>query len=182
MDFTLCDYGAGYRAYQDCFPELAYPQSVAGFYENLAPLEGAIETSRRLHEQPQLALFILTAPSIMNPHSYSEKSLWIETFLCIGHQDSRDFTRFWASCPSTDSTTRFVRKPTLRWEWSSGCFYGVCAMMVSVCTTSRGSSLNAGNARSKVFLALVVVRLMSSFYYCSSLSPSSAYQISGAVS
>lgn len=81
MDFTLCDYGAGYRTYQARYPELTYPQSVTGFYESLAPLAGAIETYRWLHDHPQLAVFVLTAPSIMNPHSYSEKRLWIEKHL-----------------------------------------------------------------------------------------------------
>ena len=81
MDFTLCDYGAGFRSYQRRYPDLKFPQSVPGFYESLAPLDGAVETYRWFHEHPDLALFVLTAPSIMNPHSYSEKRLWIERHL-----------------------------------------------------------------------------------------------------
>ncbi|MFE8070131.1 hypothetical protein QQM79_03650 [Marinobacteraceae bacterium S3BR75-40.1] len=81
MDHTLCDYAAGFKEYQRRFPELQFPQSVEGFYLNLKPLEGAVETFHWLNNKAETEVFILTAPSVKNVHSYSEKRLWVEKFL-----------------------------------------------------------------------------------------------------
>ena len=81
MDHVLCDYEEGFARHQARFPELKYPQSEPGLYIGLKPMPGAIETYRWLDVHPDTAVFILTAPSIMNPHCYSEKREWVEQYL-----------------------------------------------------------------------------------------------------
>lgn len=81
MDHVLCDYRKGYLKHQKLYPELEYPQSQPGLYINLDPITGAIETYQWLDEHPETAVFILTAPSISNPHCYSEKREWVEKHL-----------------------------------------------------------------------------------------------------
>ena len=81
MDHTLCDYDTTYKRYQAENPSTPFPQSIPGFYSSMDPLPGAVEVYRWLHSQDQLAVFILTAPSLKNPHSYMEKRLWVEHHL-----------------------------------------------------------------------------------------------------
>lgn len=83
MDHVLCDYDAGYKVHQSKHPDLDFPQSQPGLYINLKPIEGAIEAFQWLASQPTLDVYILTAPSIKNPHSYSEKRQWVEKHLGI---------------------------------------------------------------------------------------------------
>ncbi|WP_232787720.1 5' nucleotidase, NT5C type [Spongiibacter nanhainus] len=81
MDHVLCDYKTGFARHKARFPDLAFPQSEPGLYVDLDPLPGAIDSYRWLHNHPETAVFILTAPSIQNSHSYSEKRLWVERHL-----------------------------------------------------------------------------------------------------
>ncbi len=81
MDNTLCDYKKGFRHHSNQYPSLKFPQSQPGLYISLEPFSGALETYRWLHNHPCAEVFILTAPSIKNPHSYSEKRLWVENHL-----------------------------------------------------------------------------------------------------
>ena len=48
------------------------------FFKQLEPLDGAIEVVNYLRSVDTLDVYILTAPSVLNPHSYSEKRIWIE--------------------------------------------------------------------------------------------------------
>lgn len=84
MDFVLCDYAKGYREHQARYPDLKYPQSQPGLYINLEPMPGALEAYRWLDAHPMTEVYILTAPSIMNPHCYSEKREWVEQYLGMG--------------------------------------------------------------------------------------------------
>lgn len=81
MDHTLCDYGAGFEAHSQRYPELEFPQSQPGLYIGLEPLPDALETYRWLHQHSTFDVFILTAPSIKNSHCYSEKRDWVEKYL-----------------------------------------------------------------------------------------------------
>lgn len=81
MDATLCDYWGGYQRTHALYPQLAYPQSRRNFYYDLAPMPGAIATFHWLSQHPLYAVYILSAPSILNPHSYTEKRLWVERHL-----------------------------------------------------------------------------------------------------
>jgi len=81
MDDTLCDFQSAYEQSKRINPDIDFPQSVAGFYQNLAPLPGAVDGFHWLNGQPNLDVYLLTAPSIMNPLCYTEKRLWIENNL-----------------------------------------------------------------------------------------------------
>jgi 5'-nucleotidase len=81
MDDTLCNYSGAYGRTKEAYPELQYPQSEPGFYLNLEPIAGAIEGFEHIGNLPRTEVYILTAPSVMNPHSYSEKRLWVERHL-----------------------------------------------------------------------------------------------------
>ncbi|MFC3679104.1 5' nucleotidase, NT5C type [Bacterioplanoides pacificum] len=81
MDHTLCDYDEGFGRHQLKHPELKYPQSEPGLYISLKPLPNAIESFEWLMKHPALDVYILTAPSIQNPHCYSEKRIWVEEHL-----------------------------------------------------------------------------------------------------
>ncbi|WP_285798244.1 5' nucleotidase, NT5C type [Pseudomonas aeruginosa] len=83
MDHVLCDYQSAYDSAKKCSPELLYPQSVPGFFLNLSPLAGAIKGYRWLSSHPYIKPLILTAPSTLNPHCYTEKRLWVEKHLGI---------------------------------------------------------------------------------------------------
>ncbi len=81
MDDTLCDFRAAYIKHRQDHPNITYPQSRPGFFENLKPLPDAIETFHWLREQAHFEVYILTAPSVKNPLCYSEKRLWVEAHL-----------------------------------------------------------------------------------------------------
>jgi 5'-nucleotidase len=78
MDDVLCDYASSCRAARLQTPHVAYPQSVAGFFENLVAIDGAIESVEMMLASGYYDPYILTAPSTHNPLSYTEKRLWIE--------------------------------------------------------------------------------------------------------
>lgn len=78
MDNTLCNYSEGFQRHQSLYPNLKYPQSQPGLYQSLKPMKHAIETFHWLNQHKHLEVFVLTAPSIKNPHCYSEKRIWIE--------------------------------------------------------------------------------------------------------
>lgn len=99
MDHVLCDFYKAYYEFQinyfrenGIIPEegfknikempifVRYPQSNVGFFENLEPIQGGVETIKELIESDVYDPYILTAPSIKNPLSYSEKRLWIEHY------------------------------------------------------------------------------------------------------
>lgn len=83
MDHTLCDFSASYLKYREEFPQVEYPHSIPGFFSGLAPMLDAIEVFQWLEDQEDLDLYILTAPSVRNPNSYTEKRLWVEEHLGI---------------------------------------------------------------------------------------------------
>ena len=74
MDGVLCDCETPYKQLKS--EQEPYPQSRTGFYEHLEPLENAIEAVNLLRKHHDV--YILTAPSVYNPKSYTEKRLWIE--------------------------------------------------------------------------------------------------------
>jgi len=78
MDDVLCDYTNAFNKAIEITPSIAFPQSQYGFYANLLPISGAIEGVNKLLSIEQLDVYILTAPSIRNPLSYTEKRVWIE--------------------------------------------------------------------------------------------------------
>jgi 5'-nucleotidase len=81
MDGVLCDFNTPYQQALIEHPEELYPQSIPGFFINLTPFENAIESVKTLALVNDV--YILSAPSVLNPHSYTEKRLWIEKYLGI---------------------------------------------------------------------------------------------------
>jgi 5'(3')-deoxyribonucleotidase len=79
MDHVLADYNKTYHAVKAMSPDLAFPQSLPGFFASLEPIDGAVETYMWLHEN--FDTWILTRPSYMNPHCYTDKRLWVEKHL-----------------------------------------------------------------------------------------------------
>lgn len=78
MDGVLCDVAAGYERIWHESPETKYPQSVPGIFEGLDPMPGALDAINRLRAMGTVDLWIASRPSVRNPHSYSEKRVWIE--------------------------------------------------------------------------------------------------------
>ena len=83
MDDVLCDYRTAFNNAIEETPSIAFPQSQYGFYANLAPITGAIESVQKLINSEKFDPYILTAPSTRNPFSYTEKRVWIEKYFGI---------------------------------------------------------------------------------------------------
>lgn len=81
MDDVLCNYSKARAKALELNPDIAYPQSQYGFFRKLEPLDGALESVAYLKSIAIFDVYILTAPSIYNPLSYSEKREWIENHL-----------------------------------------------------------------------------------------------------
>lgn len=80
MDNTLCDFqGKSEEMKIKSKGTLVYPQSQYGFFTSLEPLPGALAAYRQLEEVYEV--YILTAPSYMNPLCYTEKRVWVEQHL-----------------------------------------------------------------------------------------------------
>jgi len=87
MDDTICEYSA-YHAKQLAVDRMIvdpslevhewFPQSQKGFFRSIPPIPGAIKAVKALANE--FDLYFLTAPSVKNPHSYSEKREWIENY------------------------------------------------------------------------------------------------------
>lgn len=76
MDDVMCQFSKAHAEAKAINPELKYPQSIEGFFLALEPLPDAIDIVNRLRSD--FDVYVLTAPSTRNPHSYTEKRLWIE--------------------------------------------------------------------------------------------------------
>ena len=78
MDDVLCDYSSQIREDKVTYPDKPFPQSREGFFRALNALPGAIDSVNELRAIESIDVYILTAPSALNPHSYTEKRLWVE--------------------------------------------------------------------------------------------------------
>jgi 5'-nucleotidase len=81
MDDTLCDYRGAHQQALIANPAMSFPQAEFGFFAGLNPIIGAIEGVKKLMDSSIYKPYILTAPSIKNPLSYTEKRIWIESHL-----------------------------------------------------------------------------------------------------
>lgn len=75
MDGTLCSFFKLARERLKSNPEQKFPQSQFGFFMELEPLPGAIESYKLLEKVFDVR--ILTRPSAMNIGCYSEKAYWV---------------------------------------------------------------------------------------------------------
>ncbi len=94
MDDVLADWLKSYELYKIDFPDIEFPQSIKGFWENLSPIVDGVETVKKLIASNQYDPYILTAPSTRNPLSYTEKRIWVEKY--FGY----DFTKKLILCPN----------------------------------------------------------------------------------
>ncbi len=76
MDDVLCAYTTAHTLALTTRPDVAFPQGVAGFFQSLEPIDGAIAAVNELRKS--FDVYVLTAPSTRNAHSYTEKRIWIE--------------------------------------------------------------------------------------------------------
>lgn len=81
MDDTIVDFKRGFLRAREAHPDVEWPHSVPGFFLDLEPIEGAIDSVEWLYTHPRAELHILTSPSLRNPHSYTEKRLWVAEHL-----------------------------------------------------------------------------------------------------
>lgn len=81
MDDVLCNYSKAHKKALIEQPEIPFPQSQPGFFENLEPMNNAIESFYFFLKSDCFEAFILTAPSILNPLCHTEKRLWVEKHL-----------------------------------------------------------------------------------------------------
>ncbi|MGK0272553.1 MAG: 5'-nucleotidase [Cocleimonas sp.] len=72
MDDVLCDYTTAFHQAINLTPSIAFPQSQYGFYANLVPITGAVESVNFLIKSEKFDPYILTARSNRNPLSYTE--------------------------------------------------------------------------------------------------------------
>ncbi|CAA6802238.1 MAG: 5'-3'-deoxyribonucleotidase [uncultured Aureispira sp.] len=80
MDNTLCDFSSKSEEMKALSRgTLLYPQSKYGFFTSLEPLPGALSAYRVL--EAHFEVYILTAPSHLNPLCYTEKRVWVEQHL-----------------------------------------------------------------------------------------------------
>lgn len=75
MDGVLCDFMGAFYEVKNGEPTRKFPQSKIGFFVNLKPMPGAIESFKKLEETYDV--WILTRPSFKNINCYSEKAQWI---------------------------------------------------------------------------------------------------------
>jgi len=76
MDDCLCKFMKAFIIARKAEPGIVYPQSQYKFFENLEPIDGAVEAYKKLKEKYEV--FILSRPSVYNPLSYTEKRIWVE--------------------------------------------------------------------------------------------------------
>lgn len=75
MDGVLVDFNSAFKRDIALNPKQVFPQSRVGFFSELQPLEGAIESFKML--QKDFDMWICTRPSIQNLNSYTEKAYWL---------------------------------------------------------------------------------------------------------
>ncbi len=85
MDDVLCDYTGAMNRCRETNPAQTLPQSQIDFYRNLVPFPDAVAAFKSMMTEKQygdlIDPWILTAPSLKNPLSYTEKRIWTELHL-----------------------------------------------------------------------------------------------------
>lgn len=79
MDNTLCNFVKSYNEFKKTQPQIIFPQSQYGFFKDLEPIDGAVESFKELEKH--FNVYILTRPSIHNLLCYTEKADWVNKYL-----------------------------------------------------------------------------------------------------
>jgi len=80
MDDVLCEFTKAFTTAIKNNPGIKFPQSQYGFFTSLSPIKEAVNSVNYLDEQDEFEVYILTAPSVLNPLCYTEKRIWIENY------------------------------------------------------------------------------------------------------
>jgi len=78
IDDVLADFTSAFDQHIRDRPGIQYPQSQQGFFSSLPEVSGGIAAVKALIDSEKYDPYILSAPSLKNPLSYTEKRLWIE--------------------------------------------------------------------------------------------------------
>ncbi len=78
LDDTLVNYSRAKEEALKYNPEQKFPQSAYGFYQDLQPMPYACAVIRELLDTKGIYPAICTAPSVLNPMSYTEKRFNVE--------------------------------------------------------------------------------------------------------
>lgn len=78
MDGTVFNYKFQKEKYSKNHPQIQYPQSIEGFFDSMPAFDGAIEIIKELISSEKYDVYFLTAPSVENHLSYTEKRTCIE--------------------------------------------------------------------------------------------------------
>jgi 5'(3')-deoxyribonucleotidase len=81
MDGVLADFYKLYKEMLEIEPAIKYPQSQYDFFRKLEPIKNAIDTYLWLDSQEQFDVSILSAPSVYNALSFTDKRIWVENHL-----------------------------------------------------------------------------------------------------
>ncbi len=79
MDDTICNFSKLHKEWSEKF-NAEFPQGIKHFFQELEAIEDAIRVVNRFIESNKYDVWILTAPSVYNPNSYTEKRLWVEKY------------------------------------------------------------------------------------------------------
>lgn len=80
MDNVMCDFNGSKNYALKLNPEIKYPHSQVDFFRQLEPIYG-MKNALQMFIDSGIDVYILTAPSTMNPMSYTEKMLWVRDHL-----------------------------------------------------------------------------------------------------
>src|SRR5574343_1240 len=80
MDNVMCDFNGAKKHALKENPGIEFPHSQVDFFRKLEPIYGMKDALKSFIDAG-IDVYILTAPSTMNPMSYIEKMLWVRDHL-----------------------------------------------------------------------------------------------------
>ena len=81
MDGVLADFYKLYKEMLEIEPDIKYPQSQYDFFRKLEPIKDAIDTYKWFNNFDIFDVSILSAPSVYNALSFTDKRIWVEQHL-----------------------------------------------------------------------------------------------------
>ena len=79
LDDTLCNFSKLHKEWSEKF-DAEFPQGIKHFFQELEIIKDASRVVNRLIDSEIYDVWILSSPSVMNPNSYTEKRLWVESY------------------------------------------------------------------------------------------------------
>ena len=78
LDDTFLQYSKRKKEFEIKYPDIEFVQSMPRFFADLEPFENSIDVIKKMMNDKRYEVMFATAPSIYNPHSFTEKALCIE--------------------------------------------------------------------------------------------------------